>query len=92
MMGSTEDLRLPELEGPRPPGAGFLYWYGDRFQQLTAVDDDSIRTFMQVMHMLKPPTAMFSPALLLKALTRRPSPEELPRGPELLSVRAEKAA
>lgn len=91
-MATTEDLRLPELEGTRPPGASLLYWYGEKFQQLTAVDDDSIRTFMQVMHMLKPPTAMFSPGLLFKTLTRRPSPSELPRGPEPLSVRAEKAA
>lgn len=82
-MGTSEDLRLPEVEGPRPPGIGLLYWYGDRFQRLTAVDDESIRTFIQVMHMLKPPTAMFSPRLLLKALARRPAGEALNKGPLL---------
>jgi 2-polyprenyl-6-methoxyphenol hydroxylase-like FAD-dependent oxidoreductase len=91
-MSTTEDLRLPEMEGTRPPGAGLLYWYGEKFQRLTASDDEAIQTFMQVMHMLKPPTAMFSPGLLFKTLAKQPSEAELPRGPELLSVRTEKAA
>lgn len=82
-MGTSEDLRLPEVEGARMPGVGLLYWYGDRFQRLTAVDDESIRTFIQVMHMLKPPTAMFSPRMLLKTLLRRPSGEGLNKGPVL---------
>jgi 2-polyprenyl-6-methoxyphenol hydroxylase-like FAD-dependent oxidoreductase len=85
-MGTSEDLRLPEVEGSRQPGMGLLYWYGDHFQRLTAVDDEAIRTFVQVMHMLKPPTAMFSPRLLLKTLTRRPSGEGLNKGPLLRST------
>lgn len=90
-MGSSEDLRLPEVEGPRQPGIGLLYWYGDRFQRLTAVDDESIRTFVQVMHMLKPPTAMFSPKLVLKALTRRTKGEGLNKGPLLRDAAASAA-
>ncbi|WP_407743100.1 FAD-dependent oxidoreductase, partial [Hyalangium sp.] len=80
-MSTTEDLRLPELAGVRPVGSGLLTWYGEKFQRLTAKDDEAVRTFMQVMHMLKPPTAMFSPWLVLKAMSWRPSPSELPRGP-----------
>jgi 2-polyprenyl-6-methoxyphenol hydroxylase-like FAD-dependent oxidoreductase len=87
-MATTEDLRLPEVEGERPLGSGVLGWYGEKFQRLTAKDDEAIRTFMQVMHMLKPPTAMFSPRLVLKALAGQPSASELPRGPELRPVKA----
>jgi len=90
-MGASEDLRLPEVEGSRPPGVGLLYWYGDRFQRLTEVDDESIRTFIEVMHMLKPPTAMLSPRLLLKALMRQPSAVRRNKGPVLASAPASAA-
>lgn len=58
----------------------------------THMDDEAIRTFMRVMHMLKPPTAMFSPRLLLKTLAGQPAESELPRGPEVPTGRAVKAA
>ncbi len=82
-MSTTEDLRLPELDGVRPMGSGLASWYGERFQRLTTKDDEAIQTFMQVMHMIKPPTAMFSPRLVLKTLMRQPVSSELARGPAL---------
>ncbi|HZI16117.1 MAG TPA: hypothetical protein VE153_37475 [Myxococcus sp.] len=91
-MATTEDLKLPEVEGKRPAGAGLLYWFGDRFQRLTAADDEAIRTFMQVMHMLKPPTAMFSPGLVWRVLAKQPRGDQLPRGPEPLAVATRKVA
>lgn len=81
-MSTTEDFRLPGLTGPRPFASGFLHWYIERFQRLTASDDEAVRTFVEVMHMLRPPTAMFSPGLAWKVLTRRPVSLELPRPPE----------
>ncbi|QSQ22406.1 hypothetical protein JY651_46060 [Pyxidicoccus parkwayensis] len=92
MLSTTEDFRLPELADLRSFGSRFLYWYGERFQQLTAVDDAAVRTFMEVMHMLKPPEAIFSPGLFWKALTRRPVSTQLPRRPEPLPVPVSKAA
>ncbi|MFP2905310.1 NAD(P)/FAD-dependent oxidoreductase [Pyxidicoccus sp. 3LFB2] len=91
-MSTTEDLRLPELNETRPLGSSFLYWYGERFQRLTATDEEAVRTFMQVMHMLKPADAIFSPRLFWKALVAQPMPTELPRGPEPLAARISKAA
>jgi 2-polyprenyl-6-methoxyphenol hydroxylase-like FAD-dependent oxidoreductase len=85
-MAASEDLKLPEVEGTRPLGGGLLYWFSDRFQRLTATDEEAVRTFMQVMHMLKPPTAMFSPKLVWKVLARQPRGEQLPPGPEPLAV------
>ncbi len=89
-MATTEDLRLPEVKGERPLGSGLLSWYGEKFQRLTAKDDEAIETFMRVMHMLKPPTSMFSPRLVLKVLTRQPSGAELPQGPARLAVGEER--
>lgn len=91
-MSTTEDLRLPELDEKRPLGSGLLHWYGERFQQLTATDDEAVRTFMQVMHMLKPPTALFSPSLAWKVLGTLPAPSERAPGPEPLAVRISRAA
>jgi 2-polyprenyl-6-methoxyphenol hydroxylase-like FAD-dependent oxidoreductase len=87
-MAAGEDLKLPEVEGKRPFGNGVLQWYGDRFQRLTSSDSEAVQTFMEVMHMLKPPTAMFSPRLVMKVLTSRPSEAQLARGPEPLAARA----
>lgn len=91
-LSTTEDFRLPELGDLRPTGSGFLHWYGERFQQLTSRDDEAVRTFMEVMHMLKPPTALLSPGLVWKALTRKPVPSEPPRRQEPLAVPVSKAA
>ena len=91
-MSTTEDLRLPELGDKHPFGTGFLHWYGERFQRLTATDDEAVQTFMEVMHMLRPPQAILSPRLLWKVLTARPDSGVLPRGPEPLSVRISRAA
>ncbi|MCY1019217.1 FAD-dependent oxidoreductase [Pyxidicoccus sp. MSG2] len=91
-LSTTEDFRLPELADMRPPGSSFLYWYGERFQRLTATDDEAVRTFMEVMHMLRPPTSMFSPRLFWKALTSRPVSAVLPPAPKPLPVHVSKAA
>ena len=85
-MSTTEDLRLSELDETRPLGSSFLYGYGEKLQQLTATDDEAVRTFMQVMHMLKPPRALFSPRLFWKVLTEQPGVSEQSSGPEPLSV------
>lgn len=91
-MAALEDLRLPELEGVRPLGSGLMSWYGERFQRLTTMDDEAVQTFMQVMHMVKPPTAMFSPRLVLKTLIRQPAGAELSRGPALHPMGEHKVA
>jgi 2-polyprenyl-6-methoxyphenol hydroxylase-like FAD-dependent oxidoreductase len=91
---TTEDLRLPELGAARSFGSGFLHWYGERFQRLTATDSEAVQTCMEVMHMLKPPEALFSPRMLWKVLAGakgRGTPE-LPRGPEPLSTPLSRAA
>jgi hypothetical protein len=69
-----------------------MQWYGDRFQRLTAVDEEAVKTFVRLMHMLAPPSAMLNPRLLMKVLAGLPRGAELPRGPEPLAARTEKAA
>jgi 2-polyprenyl-6-methoxyphenol hydroxylase-like FAD-dependent oxidoreductase len=81
-MAASGDLRFPEVEGKRPPAFGLTNWYGDRFQQLASFDAEALRLFARVMHMLESPAALFSPRMALKALTARPTAEDLKREPE----------
>ena len=91
-MSTTGDLRFPEVEGKRPPGFGLLSWYGDRFQRLAGQDEEALRLFVRVMHMVESPAAMFSPRMVLKMLTYRPDPAAQSRKPEPLSAARSKAA
>lgn len=91
-MSTSGDLRFPEVEGKRPPGLGLLNWYGDRFQALAGQDDEVLRLFVRVMHMVESPAAMFSPRMVLKVLTFRPDPVARSRKPEPISAAPSKAA
>lgn len=64
-MASGEDLRLPEAEGDRPDRlTRLLYRYSDAFRQLLPHDQRAMRTFVEVTHLLKPPTALFQLGLV----------------------------
>jgi 2-polyprenyl-6-methoxyphenol hydroxylase-like FAD-dependent oxidoreductase len=81
-MATTGDLRFPEVEGKRPPAFALTNWYGDRFQELASHDVEALRTFVRVMQMVDQPTALFSPRLVLKVLTAKPTAADLERKPE----------
>ncbi|WNG37782.1 2-polyprenyl-6-methoxyphenol hydroxylase-like oxidoreductase [Archangium violaceum] len=85
-LGTSGDLRLPEVEGKRPPALGLMSWYGDRFQRLTCYDEEALRLFIRVMHMLESPAAMFSPRMVFKVLTSKPDAAALNRGPKPLAA------
>jgi 2-polyprenyl-6-methoxyphenol hydroxylase-like FAD-dependent oxidoreductase len=81
-MATSGDLRFPEVEGKRPPASGLTNWYGDQVQRLANHDDEALRTFVRVMHMLESPAALFSPRMVFKALTLKPTLADLNRQPE----------
>ncbi|WNG48225.1 hypothetical protein F0U60_31880 [Archangium minus] len=90
MLATSADLRLPSVEGKRPPAFGLMNWYGDRFQQLAGYDDETLRLFVEVMNMVQSPAAMFSPRTVLKVLTSRPSADVLSRRPEPMAAQAQR--
>jgi hypothetical protein len=45
-----------------------MYWYSDRFRKLLPHDQKAMRAFVEVTHLLKPPTALFQPRLVLGVL------------------------
>lgn len=70
-LASGEDLRLPEAEGPRPGRlTRLLYGYSDAFRELLPRSPRAMRAFVEVTHLLKPPTALFHPALVWGVLNQ----------------------
>ncbi|WP_257447694.1 FAD-dependent oxidoreductase [Archangium lipolyticum] len=91
-LATSGDLRFPEVEGTRSPVSGPLNWLGDRLHRLASHDEEALRVFLRVMHMLESPAALFSPRMVLKALTTRPDAAALKRRPEPVSVSQSRAA
>jgi 2-polyprenyl-6-methoxyphenol hydroxylase-like FAD-dependent oxidoreductase len=91
-MSISGDLRFPEVVGKRALGSGLTNWYGDQVQRIANYDDEVLRTFVRVMHMLESPTALFSPRMILKVLTAKPAAADLTRQPELTFAARSNAA
>jgi 2-polyprenyl-6-methoxyphenol hydroxylase-like FAD-dependent oxidoreductase len=71
MMATVEDLRWPTTTGGRPGWQTKLTgWYMSRLFALMAESPSTTRTFLQVMHMIAPPLAVFRPGILVKVLWR----------------------
>jgi 2-polyprenyl-6-methoxyphenol hydroxylase-like FAD-dependent oxidoreductase len=69
LLATGEDLRVRGVEGPPPDTATRLTSpYMDRVVELSLKDPAIYRTLLEVFHMLKPPTAMFGPAIVAKVL------------------------
>ena len=73
LMATGEDFRWPKTEGKRPTWlARRLQGYFDRILQLSLTDPEAHRAFIEVAHLVKPPTTLFTPTILWRALTEHP--------------------
>jgi 2-polyprenyl-6-methoxyphenol hydroxylase-like FAD-dependent oxidoreductase len=70
MLATGEDFRYPETEGKRPLGINLLHWYTRRVNELTGSNPMIAGLFYQVLHLLKPPTVLFSPRVVWAVLTK----------------------
>jgi 2-polyprenyl-6-methoxyphenol hydroxylase-like FAD-dependent oxidoreductase len=69
LMATGEDFRWENTEGPRPgPAARLVQGYFDRVIRLALHNQTASRAFIQVAHLLQPPTSLFRPDVLLPAL------------------------
>ena len=71
LFATSEDFRYPATEGKRPFGIRMLQGYTQRVSRLTATNPFVTQSFYEVLNMLKPPTALFHPRILLPALLAR---------------------
>jgi len=60
-----EDLRWPATQGGKiTPKVRFMHWYIEQVIRLIPESQEVFRRFQEVNHMMKPPTALFRPAVL----------------------------
>ena len=76
------DFQFAGVEGPKPPLTDAINWYMARVHRTALHNPAAVRTFVQVLTMTRPPTAMFGPGLALgvvrsKLAGRHAQPEAL---------------
>jgi hypothetical protein len=69
LIATGEDLRHPQIEGPRPPGSGVMNRYFNRVHAIASRDPVVCRRFFDVLNMLAPPSAMLAPSIAWRVLT-----------------------
>ena len=78
LMATGEDSRWSTTEGAKPNWSDrIVQKYVDRVSMLMQDSPTLLTAFAEVVHMVKPPTALFMPNILLQVLTsynKRPSP------------------
>lgn len=68
-MAISQDYRYPQVQVQKPtPIVKLLNWYQEQIWQLLPQSPEVHRTMMAVVHMLKPPSALFSPHVLWRVL------------------------
>ena len=71
LIATGEDFRWENTEGNRPGRAArVVQGYMDRVVRLAMLNSHAQRSFLEVIHMLKPPTSLFHPSILFPALTQ----------------------
>ncbi len=71
LLATSEDFRYPETQGHRPPGIRLFNWYTGRVHALAGSYPLVTLRFYEVVHMLKPPTALLTPRILFAVLFQR---------------------
>lgn len=71
LLAASEDFRHPETQGKRPLGLNLLNNYSRRVHELSTFDSQVTVLLYQVLHAIKPPTALFSPRMVAKVLFKR---------------------
>ena len=69
LMATGEDFRWPATEGGRPGTlTRLLHRYMDQVLQIASHDAFAQHAFMQVSHLVKPPSHLFSPAIMARVI------------------------
>lgn len=63
-----EDFRTPTTSGPKPFGTDLINPYVARVHKATQVDPDVYRVFLDVMNLVKPPSALMAPGIVWRVL------------------------
>jgi hypothetical protein len=69
LLATTEDFRYPTTEGAKPGlGTRFSQWYVTRVTETLSAEPQVFVTFCEVLHLVKPPSALSRPNVLFPVL------------------------
>lgn len=71
------DLRIPQVEGPRPLPVRLVNAWIDRVQAAAARDDVVAAAFHRVLNLIDPPPALFEPRIVWRVLRSKTTPDAL---------------
>ena len=75
LLATGEDFRWPQTEGGRPDRiTRLMHRYLDQVLALVAESPLVKQVFLEVLHLVTPPTALFRPAILARVLARAVNP------------------
>ena len=69
-IATDEDFRFPQTVGKRPWGYRLITKYLERVHALASTDERTFRQFIEVVHLLVPPSSLMSPANIFRVLSR----------------------
>jgi 2-polyprenyl-6-methoxyphenol hydroxylase-like FAD-dependent oxidoreductase len=82
MMATSEDARWPGTKGHRvTPMTRLMHWYVDGVAMLLPESPRILRTFVEVVHMIEPPSRLAEPWLAARVLHRRARSALFPSAP-----------
>jgi 2-polyprenyl-6-methoxyphenol hydroxylase-like FAD-dependent oxidoreductase len=90
-MATGEDFRYPGTTGGRSAITRLSHAYIDRVVRASASDRVVQRAFLQVMHMMQPPTAWLAPDIARRVLLNRPNAGVTPDHPPASPIRDPRA-
>lgn len=67
LVATATDLLFPQAQGDRPPGLAVFGWYTRQILELSSCDPRVLRTFLEVLHFLRRPSALFAPRTAIAA-------------------------
>jgi 2-polyprenyl-6-methoxyphenol hydroxylase-like FAD-dependent oxidoreductase len=67
LLATSTDLLFPAARGRRPPGLGLFGWYHRQILEAGSSNEAVLRRFLEVLHFLKPPSALFAPDIIARA-------------------------
>lgn len=67
LVATATDLLFPQAEGRRLPGLGLFGWYNRQVLELCSCDPRVLRRFLEVLHFLERPHALFGARTFLSA-------------------------
>jgi 2-polyprenyl-6-methoxyphenol hydroxylase-like FAD-dependent oxidoreductase len=85
-LATGEDFRFAQTTGKRSRALKLLHWYTTKVHKAASVSPQVTERFYEVMHLLKAPTALFTPAILWKVATSRRARRDVQRATDRTSV------